>query len=169
MPHQVPGATTSLWSPPVPSYTAMASPTETIASTSTASRAVGTSSMPPLEALETSPPLSMASLLLTAGVGRGAGGRTPPRAPTAPGPRQSRPRAPQTPPPSRALPHLPLGARVGRGWLVKPDLEEGRRLEVPMADNEPLDPPPKDQACGDQASATGQLQTTISRTRCRTM
>ena len=94
MPRQVPGTTTSLWSPPVPSYAAMASPTETIASTSTASRAVGTSSMPPLEAMETLPPLSMASLLLTAGVGRGVGGRTPPWAPTAPGPHQSRPRAP---------------------------------------------------------------------------
>ena len=94
MPRQVPGKTTSLWSPPVPSYAAMASPTETIASTSTASRAVGTSSMPPLEAMETLPPLSMASLLLTAGVGRGVGGQTPPWAPTAPGPHQSRPRAP---------------------------------------------------------------------------
>ena len=94
MPHQAPGATTSLWSPPVLSYAAMASPTETIASTSTDLRAVGTSSMPQLEAMEMSPPLSTASLLLTAGVGRGAGGRTPPRAPTAPGPHQSRPRAP---------------------------------------------------------------------------
>ena len=94
MPHQAPGAATSLWSPPVPSYTAMASSTETIASTSTASRAVGTSSMPPLEAMETLPPLSMASLLLAAGVGRGTGGRTLPRAPTAPGPHQSRLRAP---------------------------------------------------------------------------
>ena len=67
MPRQMPGTTTSLWSPPSTSYVAMASSTETIASTSTASRAVGTSSMPPLEAMETSPPLSTASLLLTAG------------------------------------------------------------------------------------------------------
>ena len=94
MPHQAPGATTSLWSPPGMSYAAMASSTKTIASTSTASRAVGTSSMPQLEAMETSPPLSMANLLLTAGVGRGAGGWTPPRAPTTPGPHQSRLRAP---------------------------------------------------------------------------
>ena len=94
MPRQAPGMTTSLWSPPVPSYAAMASPTETITSTSTASRAVGTSSLPPLEAMDMSPPLSMASLLQAAGVGRGTGGRTPPQAPTAPGPHQSRLRAP---------------------------------------------------------------------------
>ena len=94
MPHQVPGTTTSLWSPPVLSYAAMASPTETIASTSTALRAGGTSGMPPLEAMDMSPPLSMASLLLTAGVGRGARGQTPPRAPTAPGPHQLGLRAP---------------------------------------------------------------------------
>ena len=98
IPHQAPGTTTALWLPPVASYAAMASSTETIASTSTvgvtASRTSGTSGMPLLEPMETSPPLSMADLLLTAGVGRGTRGRTPPRAPTAPGPRQSRPRAP---------------------------------------------------------------------------
>ena len=94
MPHQAPGVTMALWSPPVASYVAMASSTETIASTFTALRTVGTSSMPQLEAMETSPPLSTVNLLLTAGVGRGAGGWTPPRAPTAPGPCQSRLRAP---------------------------------------------------------------------------
>ena len=94
MPRQAPGATTSLWSPPGMSSAAMASSTETIASTYTTLRAVGTSSMPPLEAMETSPPLSTANLLLTAGVGRGTGGQTPPWAPTTPGPHQSRPRAP---------------------------------------------------------------------------
>ena len=98
MPHQAPGMTTALWLPPVVSYVAMASSTETIASTSTvgatALRTVGTSRMPQLEPMETSPPLSTVNLLLSAGVGRGAGGRTLPWAPTAPGPRQSRPRAP---------------------------------------------------------------------------
>ena len=98
MPQQAPGVTTALWSPPVASYTATASPTETIASTSTvgatASRTGGTSGMPQLEPMETSPPLSTVNLLLTAGVGRGTGRQTPLRAPTAPGPRQSRPRAP---------------------------------------------------------------------------
>ena len=110
MPHQAPGATTSLWSPPVLSYVAMASPTETIASTSTALRAVGTSSMPLLEVMETSPPLSTASLLLTAGVGRGAGGQTPPRAPTAPGPHQSRLRAPP--------PQMPTSGGQGATALI---------------------------------------------------
>ena len=94
IPRQAPGATTSLWSPPGMSYAAMASSTETIASTSTASRTGGTSRMPQLEPMETSPPLSTANLLLTAGVGRGAGRQTPLQAPTAPGPCHSRPRAP---------------------------------------------------------------------------
>ena len=98
VPHQAPGVTTALWSPPVVSYVAMASSTKTIASTSTVgattSRTGGTSRMPLLEPIETSPPLSLVDLLLTAGVGRGARGWTPPRAPTAPGPRQSRPRVP---------------------------------------------------------------------------
>ena len=98
IPHQAPGATTALWSPPVVSYVAMASSTKTIASTSTvgamASRTRGTSGMPLLEPMETLPPLTMADLLLTAGVGRGARGQTLPRVPTTPGPRQSRPRVP---------------------------------------------------------------------------
>ena len=98
VPHQDPGVTTALWSPPVASYAAMASSTETIASTSTvgatASRTRRTSGMPLLELMETSPPLTTADLLLTAGVGRGTRGRTLPWAPTAPGPRQSRPQVP---------------------------------------------------------------------------
>ena len=98
MPHQAPGATTALWLPPVASYAAMASSTETIASTSTvgatASRTGEPSGMPQLEPMETSSPLSTVNLLQTAGVGRGAGGQTLPRAPTTPGPCQSRLRAP---------------------------------------------------------------------------
>ena len=80
IPHQAPGGTMALWSPPVASYVAMASSTETIVSTSTvgamASRTSGTSGMPLLEPMETLPPLTTANLLLTAGVGRGIGGRT---------------------------------------------------------------------------------------------
>ena len=94
VPHQAPGATTALWSPPVASYAAMASPTETIASTSTAGATTSRTGMPQLEPMETSPPLSTVNLLLTAGVGRGTGRQTPPQAPTTPGPHQSRPRAP---------------------------------------------------------------------------
>ena len=94
MPHQAPGVTMALWSPPVASYAAMASPTETIASTSTVGATALGTGMLQLEPMETSPPLSTANLLLTAGVGRGAGRQTPLRAPTAPGPCQSRLRAP---------------------------------------------------------------------------
>ena len=67
-------------------------------------------------------------------------------------------------------PHVPLRARVGRGRLAKkPDPREGWRLEAPRTDNEPLDPPPKDLACGDQGSAAGWLPVMISKMRCRTM
>ena len=106
VPHQAPGPTTALWMPPVASYAAMASSTETMASTS----AVGvtrsryqTSRLPPLEPMDTSPPLTAEDLLLTAGVGRGASGWTPLRTPTAPGPRQPRPMTPhpQVPTPGR--------------------------------------------------------------------
>ena len=78
----------------------MASSTETTASTS----ATGVThpgwphqppELPPLEAMDMSPPLTSENLLLTAGVGRGSRGQTPPRIPTTPGPHQTRPRTPQ--------------------------------------------------------------------------
>ena len=95
VPHQTPGATMALWSPPVVSYAAMASSTETIASTSTVGATTTLrTGMPQLEPMETLPPLSTVNLLLTAGVGKGTGRQTPLRAPTAPGPHQSRLRAP---------------------------------------------------------------------------
>ena len=50
--------------------------------------------------------------------------------------------------------------------MKKPDPGEGRCLEAPVADNEPLDPPPEDQACGDQGSAAGRLLMMTSRMRC---
>ena len=198
VPHQAPGQTMALWSPPVMSYAAMASSTETIASTSTvgvmASRTSGTSGMPLLEPMETSPPLTTADLLLTAGVGRGTRGWTLPWAPTplalasldqghlphkCPPPRgrepQHRPLTSsrflhlQPPPPGRAPPHVPLGARDRRGQLTKKlDPGEGQHLEAPGMDNKTLDPPPEDLACGDQGSAARQLLTTIWKTRCRT-
>ena len=191
MPHQAPGTTMALWSPPVASYAAMASPTETITSTSTVGATTLRTGMPQLEPMETSPPLSTANLLLTTGVGRGARRQTPPRAPTAPGPHQSRLRAPPpqvptprgqgatastpyeqqvTPPPGRALPHVPPGARVRRGRLAKkPDPGKGQHLEAPGTDNKPLGPQPEELVCGNQGSAAGQLPMTISKMRCQTM
>ena len=106
VPRQVPGPMAPLWMPPAASYMAMASCTETTASTSI----VGvtplshqTSRLPPPEAMDTMPPPSTENLLLTAGVGRGIGGRTPPRTPTAPGPHQASLRMPhlQVPTPGR--------------------------------------------------------------------
>ena len=92
--------------PPVASNVAMSSTTETTASTS----AVGvtpsshqTSRLPPLEPMDTMPPLTKENLLLTAGVGRGIGGWTPPRTPTTPGPHQTGLKMPrlQVPTPGR--------------------------------------------------------------------
>ena len=103
IPHQAPGYTAALWMSPIVSYATMASSTETMASTS----AVGVTQpswsdwlhqppgLPPLEAMDTSPPLTSENLLLTTGVGRGIRGWTQPRIPTTPGPRQTRPRMPQ--------------------------------------------------------------------------
>ena len=89
---------TALWAPPVVSYVAMDSSTETTASTST----IGvtplryqTPGLPPLEPMDTSPSLTAEDLLLTAGVGRGTRGWTLQRTPTTPGPHQHRPRMPQ--------------------------------------------------------------------------
>ena len=92
--------------PPAVSYAAMASTTETTAST----LAVGvtpsshqTSRLPPLEPMDMMPSLTTDILLLTAGVGKDIGGRTPLQTPTAPGPRQTGPRMPrpQVPTPGR--------------------------------------------------------------------
>ena len=97
-PHRAPGPAMALWMPPIASYTAMASATETTASASTGVApppGYPALPMPQLEPMETSPSLTMEELLLTAGVGRGGRGRTPPQTTTAPGRRQSRPRMPQ--------------------------------------------------------------------------
>ena len=98
IPHQAPGLTSALWTPPTVSYAAMVSSTETTASTS----AVGVThpsypppGMPPLEAMDTLPAPTMEILLATAGVGRGGRTRTRPGIPAAPGLRQMRPRMPQ--------------------------------------------------------------------------
>ena len=97
IPHQAPGHTAALWMPPVASYMAMASTTETTASSS----AVGVtpsshqmSRLPPLEPMDTMPPLTTENLLLTVGVVRDIRGRTPPWTPTTPGPCQTGPKMP---------------------------------------------------------------------------
>ena len=98
VPHQVPGPTAALWVPPTVSYAAMASPTETTASTSTAG--VTPPSHPPsrgsaTEPMDTLPPPTTENLLATAGIGRGRRPQVPPPVPAAPGLRQMRPKMPQ--------------------------------------------------------------------------
>ena len=97
-PRRATGPATALWTPPIASYAAMASATETTASTSAGvAPPLGYPDlpMPQLEPMETSPPLPTGELLLMAGVGRGGQGRTPPQTPTTPGLCQTRPRTPQ--------------------------------------------------------------------------
>ena len=98
IPHQAPGQTSALWTPPTVSYTAMVSSTETTASTSAAGITPSSyppPGMPPLEPMDTLPAPTSENLLATAGVGRGGKGQRQPNTPTAPGLRQMRPTAPQ--------------------------------------------------------------------------
>ena len=75
IPHQLPGLTSALWTPPTVSYMAMVSSTETTASTSAAGvthPSYPPPGMPPLEAMDTLLAPTTENLLATAGVGRGA-------------------------------------------------------------------------------------------------
>ena len=103
IPHQAPGPTSALWTPPMVSYVAMVSSTKTTASTSVVG--VTRSSylppgMPPLKAMDTLPAPTTENLLATAGVSRGGRSQSQLRTPTAPGVRQMRPKVPQQPAPA---------------------------------------------------------------------
>ena len=105
IPHQAPGLTSALWTPPTVSYAAIVSSTETTASTSAAGvtrPSYPPPGMSPLEAMDTLPAPTMENMLATAGVGRGSRTQSQLRTPTAPGIRQTRPRAPQQPAPTPA-------------------------------------------------------------------
>ena len=98
IPHQVPSQASALWMPPMMSYVAMASSTETMASSSAAGvtpPSYPQPGLPPLEPMDTLPAPTLENLLATAGVGRGSQGQRQPSTPTAPGIRQMRPMAPQ--------------------------------------------------------------------------
>ena len=98
IPHQAPGPTLALWTPPTVSYVAMISSTETTASTPAAGvthLSHPPPGLPPPEAMDMLLAPTMENLLATAGVGRGARPRSQPGTPTTPGICQMRPRAPQ--------------------------------------------------------------------------
>ena len=98
IPHQAPGPTSALWTPPTVSYVAMVSSTETMARTSVAGvthSSYPPHGMPPLEAMDTLLAPTTENLLATAGVGRGGRTQTQPQIPAAPGLCQTRPRMPQ--------------------------------------------------------------------------
>ena len=103
IPHQAPGPTLALWTPPTVSYTAMVSSTKTTACTSVAGvthPSYPPPGMPPLEAMDMLLAPTLENLLATAGVGRGGRTRSQPRTPTTPGIHQTRSRVPQQPVPT---------------------------------------------------------------------
>ena len=119
IPCQAPGPMTALWTPPTVSYVAMASSTETTASTS----ATGVTPLshllpraPTIEPMDMLPPPTMENLLATAGVGQGHKPRTPPRTPAVPDLRQTRPQMPkeQAPAPGgqEVMPAMPYQQQV---------------------------------------------------------
>ena len=98
VPRQAPGQTVALWTPPTASYTAMASSTETTASTSATGVTPPSHLLPrapAIEPMDTLLPPTTENLLATAGVSRGRKPQTLPRMPAAPGLYQMRPRMPQ--------------------------------------------------------------------------
>ena len=129
IPHHAPGPTMALWTPPMVSYMAMTSFTETTASTS----ATGVTclsypppGLPPLKAMDTLLAPTMENLLATAGVGRGHRPWTPPQIPAAPGPHQMRPKMPQqqtpTPGGQEATPAMPYRQQVFPPQCTAPKL-----------------------------------------------
>ena len=106
IPRQTPSQASALWTPLTMSYMAMASSTETTASSSAARvppPRYPPPGLPPLEPMDTLPAPTSENLLATAGVGRGSRAQRQSSTPTAPGIHQTRPMAPQqwTPTPRR--------------------------------------------------------------------
>ena len=98
VPHQAPSQASALWTPPMMSYMAMVSSTETTASSSAAGvppPRYPPPGLPPLEPMDMLLAPTSENLLATAGVSRGSRGQSQPSAPIAPGIRQMRPTAPQ--------------------------------------------------------------------------
>ena len=100
VPCQTPGQASTLWTLPMMSYVAMASSTETTASSSVAGGPpprYPPPGLPPLELapMDMLPAPTSENLLATAGVGRGGRGQRQPSTPTATGLRQTRSTAPQ--------------------------------------------------------------------------
>ena len=94
IPCQTAGQAPALWMPLTMSYTAMASSTETTASSSAAGvppPRYPPLGLPPLEPMDMLPDPTSENLLATAGVGRGGRGQRQPSTPTAPGLCQMRP------------------------------------------------------------------------------
>ena len=149
VPHQAPGQASTLWTPPMMSYTAMASSTKTTASSSAAGvtpLSYPPPGIPPLEPMDTLLAPTSENLLATAGVRRGSRGRSQPRAPTAPGIRQTRPTASQqwVPTPRRQETNQ---ATPYRQQVYPPQCSTGVRTTTPKQSTAPS----TSQGCGGTA------------------
>ena len=139
IPHQAPGQASALWMPLMMSYAAMASSTETTASSSVArvtSPSYPPPGLPPLEPMDMLLAPASENLLATAGVGRGSRGQRQPSTPTAPGLCQTRPIAPQqrTPTPRRQEAN-----QVAPYWqqVYPPQRPTGVRMTTPKQSTAP--------------------------------
>ena len=157
VPHQAPGLTAALWTPPTVSYTAMVSSTETTASTSAAG-VTPLSHLPPgmpaIEAMDMLLAPSMENLLATAGVGRGRKPQTQLRMPAAPGLCQTRPRTPQqqspTPGGQEAMQAMPY-----RQQVFPPQCTAPKPSATPSASHDHRDPAGEEEGARGRSSSRG--------------
>ena len=157
VPRQASGPTAALWTPPTLSYSAMVSSTETTASTSAAGVTPPSHlpwREPTIELMDTLPPLTMENLLATAGVSRGCKPQTPPRIPTAPGPRQMRPKMPhqQVPTPGR---QEAMQATPYRQQVFPPKCPAPKLSTTPSAGQDHGDPAGEDGGAWGRSSSRG--------------
>ena len=151
VPRQTPSQTSALWTPLMMSYTAMASSTETTASSSAAGvppPRYPPPGLPPLKPapMDMLPAPTSENLLATAGVGRSGRGQRQPSTPTAPGLCQTSPTAPQqwTPTPGRQE-----TSQVTPYWqqVYLPQRTSGVRMTTPK----PSTTPSTSQGCEETA------------------
>ena len=157
VPCQAPGPTTALWAPPTASYMAMASFTETTASTSATGVTPPSHLLPrapAIEPMDMLPPLTMENLLATAGVSWGRKPQTPPWMPAAPGLRQMRPRMPQqqvpTPRGQEAAQATPY-----RQQVFPPKCPAPKLSTTPSASQDHGDPAGEGEGTRDRSSSQG--------------
>ena len=157
IPHQAPSQAPALWMPPTTSYTAMASSTETRASSSVAGvppPRYPPPGLPPLEPMDTLLAPTLENLLATVGVGRGGWGQRQPSTPTAPGIHQTRPTAPQQQAPT---PRRQETNQATPYWqqVYLPRRPTGLRMTTPKQSTTPSTSQGRGETAGESEDARG--------------